>query len=417
MKRAVFGEYSEDQGVWGMGELTQAHIELNERYGAHNYAPLPVVLERGEGVWVWDVEGKRYLDMLSSYSALNQGHRHPRIMKALYEQAQRLTLTSRAFHNDVLGRFFKKMHDLTGYDKTLPMNTGAEAVETALKIARKWGYYKKGVPKYEGEIIVAENNFHGRTITIITFSTTEQYRDGFGPFTPGFKLVKYGDAKAVEEALTDKTIAVMVEPIQGEGGIIVPPEGYLKDLRRITKEKNVLLIFDEIQTGLGRTGKLFAYEWEDARPDILILGKALGGGVYPVSAVLTDNEIMDVIKPGDHGSTFGGNPLGAAVAMAALDVVVEEKLPENALRLGEYFMNELRKIDSPVIKEVRGKGLMIGIEIDSRAKDYCLKLMEEGVLAYYAHEKVLRFAPPLIIKREEIDWALERIDRVFRRGL
>ena len=397
-----------------MGFLTEAHIKLNEEYGAHNYKPLPVVLERGEGVWVWDVEGKKYIDMLSSYSALNQGHRHPKIMKALFEQAQRLTLTSRAFHNDVLGRFFKKMHDVTGYDKTLPMNTGAEAVETALKIARKWGYYKKGVPKYEGEIIVMENNFHGRTITIITFSTTEQYRDGFGPFTPGFKVVKYGDIKAVEEAITDKTIAVLVEPIQGEGGILVPPEGYLRDLRKLTKERGILLIFDEIQTGLGRTGKLFAYEWEDARPDMLILGKALGGGVYPVSAVLTSNDIMEVINPGDHGSTFGGNPLGAAVAIAAIDVIIEEKLPENAQKMGEYFREQLKKIDSPVIKEVRGKGLMIGVQTTIPAKEICLKMMEEGVLAYYAHEYVVRFAPPLIITKEELDWALERIEKVFK---
>ena len=397
-----------------LGYLTEAHIKLNDEYGAHNYKPLPVVLERGEGVWVWDVEGKKYIDMLASYSALNQGHRHPRIMRALFEQAQRLTLTSRAFYNDILGRFFKKMHDVTGYDKTLPMNTGVEAVETALKIARKWGYYKKGIPKYEGEIIVMENNFHGRTITVITFSTTDQYRDGFGPFTPGFKIVKYGDVKAIEEAINEKTIGVLLEPIQGEGGIIVPPEGYLREVRKLTKEKGILLIFDEIQTGLGRTGKLFAYEWEDARPDILILGKALGGGVYPVSAVLTSNEIMEVINPGDHGSTFGGNPLGAAVAMEAIDVIIEEKLPENALKMGEYFMNELKKIDSPIIEQVRGKGLMIGVQVKVKARELCEKLMELGVLSYYAHEYVMRFAPPLIIKKEEIDWALERIEKVFK---
>ncbi len=396
-----------------MGFLTDAHIKLNEEFGAHNYKPLPVVLEKGEGIWVWDVEGRKYIDMLSSYSALNQGHRHPRIIRALYQQAEKLTLTSRAFHNDVLGKFFKKMNDVTGYDKTLPMNTGAEAVETAIKIARKWGYYKKGVPKYEGEIIVMENNFHGRTVTIITFSTTEQYRDGFGPYTPGFKIVKYGDIKAVEEAITDKTIAVLVEPIQGEGGIIIPPEGYLRALRELTKKHNILLMFDEIQTGLGRTGKLFAYEWEDAKPDVLILGKALGGGVYPVSAVLTNNEIMEVIKPGDHGSTFGGNPLGAAVAIASIDVIIEEKLPENALRMGEYFKEELKSINSSVIKEVRGKGLMIGVQTTIPAKEICMKMMEEGVLAYYAHDYVVRFAPPLIIKKEEIDWALERIKKVF----
>ncbi len=397
-----------------MGFLSKAHIDMTEKYGAHNYKPIPVVVERGEGVWVWDVEGRRYIDMLSSYSALNQGHRHPRIMRALFEQAQRLTLTSRAFYNDVLGRFFKKMHDITGYDKTLPMNTGVEAVETALKISRKWAYYKKGVPKNEGEIIVMENNFHGRTITVITFSTSEQYRDGFGPYTPGFKVVKYGDVSEIEKAITDRTIGVLMEPIQGEGGIIVPPKGYLADVRKLTREKGVLLMLDEIQTGLGRTGKLFAYEWEDAKPDILILGKALGGGVYPVSAVLTGDEIMEVITPGDHGSTFGGNPLGAAVAMAALDVTIDENLPENARVMGEYFMAKLKEIDSPVIEEVRGKGLMIGVQVRVSARELCEKLMKYGVLAYYAHDYVMRFAPPLIIRKEEIDWALERIEKVLK---
>jgi len=397
--------------------LSRAHIELNEKYGAHNYEPLPVVIEKGEGCWVWDVEGKKYLDMLSAYSALNQGHRHPKIINALIQQASKLTLTSRAFYNDVLGRFFKKMHDITGFQKTLPMNTGAEAVETALKIARKWAYYKKGIPKYEGEIIVAENNFHGRTITVISFSTEAQYKDGFGPFTPGFKIVPYGDADAIKKAINEKTIAVLLEPIQGEGGVIVPPEGYLKKVREITKENNVLLIWDEIQTGLGRTGKLFAYEWENARPDILVVGKALGGGVYPVSAVLADNEIMDVIKPGDHGSTFGGNPLGAAVAIASLDVIIEEKLPENARKMGQYFMEKLKNIKSPCVKEVRGKGLLIGVEIKKEcgtARPYCEKLKELGILAKDTHHQVIRFAPPLIITKEEIDWALERIEKVLQ---
>ncbi len=396
------------------------HIELHEKYGAHNYAPLDVVLSRGEGVWVWDVEGNRYLDMLAAYSAVNQGHRHPRILKAMQEQLERITLTSRAFYNDKLGLFLKKLHDVTGYDKALPMNSGAEAVETALKIARKWAYVKKGIPLNDGEIIVALNNFHGRTITVVSFSSEPQYRYGFGPFTPGFVFVPFGDADAIEKAINWKTIGVMLEPIQGEGGINVPPDGYLRKVREITKEKGVLLILDEIQTGLGRTGKLFAYEWEDARPDILILGKALGGGVYPVSAALADDSIMDVIKPGDHGSTFGGNPVAAAVGIAALDVIIEEKLPERALELGNYFMGELKKIDSPYIKEVRGKGLMIGVDIKpeyGNAKPFIKKLKEKGILVKETHERVIRFAPPLVIKKEELDWALERIRDVFTQPL
>ena len=401
-------------------ELTKAHIELNEKYGAHNYLPLPVVLEKGEGVWVWDVEGRRYLDMLSSYSALNQGHRHPKILKALIEQTQKITLTSRAFHNDVLGRFLKKLHDVTGYDKALPMNTGVEAVETALKIARKWGYVKKGIPKYEGKVIVAEGNFHGRTITVISFSTEELYKEGFGPFTPGFEVVPYGDEKAIENAIDENTIAVLLEPIQGEGGVRIPPEGYLRKVREITRERNVLLILDEIQTGLGRTGKLFAFEWEDARPDILVLGKALGGGVYPVSAALANDDVMNVIGPNEHGSTFGGNPLAAAVGIASIDVIIEEKLPERARKLGEYFLNELKKIESPFIKEVRGKGLLIGVEIKEEhgtARPFCEKLATLGILAKETHEQVIRFAPPLVITKEEIDWALERIEKVLKEGV
>ncbi len=393
------------------------HIELTEKYGAHNYAPLDVVLSKGEGVWVWDVEGNKYMDMLSSYSALNQGHRHPKIVNALKEQLENITLTSRAFYNDKLGLFLKKLNEITGYDKALPMNSGAEAVETALKIARKWAYVKKGIPLNDGEIIVALNNFHGRTITVISFSSEKQYRYGFGPFTPGFVFVPFGDASAIEKAINWKTIGVLLEPIQGEGGIIVPPEGYLREVRRITKEKGVLLILDEIQTGLGRTGKLFAYEWEDARPDILILGKALGGGVYPVSAALANDEIMEVITPGDHGSTFGGNPLASVVGIASLEVIIEENLPQRALELGNYFINELRKIESPYIKEVRGKGLLIGVEIKKEygnAKPFIKKLKEKGILAKETHEQVIRFAPPLVITKEEIDWALERIREVFK---
>ena len=388
------------------------HIELTEKYGAHNYKPLPVVLTKGEGVWVWDVEGNKYIDMLSSYSALNQGHRHPKIIKAVIEQLERITLTSRAFYNDKLSLFLKKLNEITGYDKALPMNSGAEAVETAIKIARKWAYTKKGIPLNDGEIIVALNNFHGRTITIISFSSEHQYRYAFGPFTPGFVFVPFGDYLAIEKAINDRTIGVLIEPIQGEGGIIVPPEGYLKKVREITKEKNVLLMLDEIQTGLGRTGKLFAYQHElseNEKPDILILGKALGGGIYPVSVVLANNDIMEVIKPGDHGSTFGGNPLAAAVGIAALEVIIEENLPENARIMGDYFIRNLREIKSPYIKEVRGKGLLIGVELNRPAREFCEKLMKLGVLSKETHEYVIRFAPPLIIKKQEIDWALERI--------
>ncbi len=399
---------------------TEEFIREAETWSAHNYHPLPVVIERGEGVWVYDVEGRRYLDMLSAYSALNQGHRHPRIVQALVEQAGRVTLTSRAFHNDKMGPFLKKLCQLAGFEKALPMNTGAEAVETALKAARKWGYLKKGVPENQAEIIVAENNFHGRTITIISFSTEPQYRFGFGPFTPGFKVIPFGDAEALEKAITPNTVAFLVEPIQGEGGVIVPPEGYLRAIREITRKHQVLLMLDEIQTGFGRTGKMFAFEHEGARPDVLILGKALGGGVYPVSAILADNEIMEVFTPGDHGSTFGGNPLGAAVAMAALDVLVEEHLPERAQELGAYFMEQLRQIPSPYVKEVRGKGLLIGVEIKREygtARPFCEKLMHRGILAKETHEQVIRFAPPLVIKKEELDWALEHIRQVLTEPL
>ena len=395
---------------------TEDYIREVEKFSAHNYHPLPVVLSTGEGVWVWDVEGNKYMDMLSAYSAVNQGHRHPKIIKALVDQAQKITLTSRAFHNDKMGPFLHKLCGVAGYDKALPMNTGAEAVETAIKAARKWGYLKKGVEENKAEIIVCENNFHGRTTTIISFSTEPQYKFGFGPFTPGFKIIPYNDPEALEKAITPNTVAFLVEPVQGEGGVIVPDEGYYKKIREITKKYNVLLIADEIQTGFGRTGTLFAMDREGVKPDILVVGKALGGGIYPVSAILADDDIMDVFKPGDHGSTFGGNPLASAVGKASLEVILEEKLPERAEELGSYFMEELRKINSAYVKEVRGRGLLIGVEIKKEiatARPFCEKLMRLGILAKETHEQVIRFAPPLIIKKEEIDWALERIRKVL----
>ncbi len=388
-------------------------MKIDETYGAHNYLPLPVVISKGEGVWVWDVEGKKYMDMLSSYSALNQGHCHPDIVNAAKKQLDSLTLTSRAFYNDKLPLFLKKVAELTGMEMVLPMNTGAEAVETALKAARKWGYYKKGIEKYNGEIIIAENNFHGRTITIISFSSEEQYRDGFGPFTPGFRMVPYGNLDAIRDAFNKNTIGVMVEPIQGEGGIIIPPEGYLNGIKNLCKENNALFILDEVQTGLGRTGKMFGWEWEGAKPDMIILGKAMSGGVSPVSAVAASKEILGVFNPGDHGSTFGGNPLGAAIGIAALDVLVKYNLPQRSLEMGEYFMSKLRTLNNPVIKEIRGKGLFIGIELNKPAREYAEKLMGEGLLCKETHEYVIRFAPPLIITKEEIDWAFEKIKKIL----
>lgn len=391
-------------------------MRLEDVYGAHNYKPIPVVIEKGEGVWVWDVEGKRYLDMLSAYSALNHGHRNPKIISALRDQMERLTLTSRAFYNNLLGEFERILAEFGGYDKVLPMNTGAEAIESALKVARKWSHYKKGLPKDQGNIIVAENNFHGRTITIISFSTEQQYRDGFGPFTPGFKVVPYGDSLAVEKAVDENTLGILVEPIQGEGGVIVPPEGYLSELRKIADRHGILLMLDEIQTGLGRTGKMFAWQWENAKPDVLILGKALGGGVYPVSAVLANDEVMDVLNPGDHGSTFGGNPLAAAVGIRAIEVLQQDRLDERAQEMGEYFMKHLREIKSDYVKEIRGRGLLIGVEIKEEygtARPFCEKLAELGILCKETHEQVARFAPPLVIEKEEIDWALERIEKVL----
>ncbi len=392
--------------------LTRDLIELEERYGAHNYHPLDVVINRAEGVWVWDVEGNRYLDCLSAYSALNQGHVHPRILRALTEQAQRVTLTSRAFRNDQLPLFYKELSELTGYDMSLPMNSGAEAVETALKLARKWAYHVKGVPRYQAEIIVAEGNFHGRTISIISCSTEPLYKNDFGPFTPGFVSVPYGDAQALLKAITPNTAAVMLEPIQGEGGVIIPPAGYLKEVAKICRENQVLFIADEIQTGLGRTGKLFACDHEEVRPDIVIIGKALSGGFYPVSAVLSDQPIMGLYQPGEHGSTFGGNPLACAVAREALKVIVEENLIENARQMGEYFLERLEEIPSPHVKEVRGRGLLIGVELKHEAggaRRFCEALQKKGILAKETHQHIIRFAPPLIITREEIDWAIPHI--------
>jgi ornithine--oxo-acid transaminase len=388
---------------------TKQYIEIEEQYGAHNYHPLDVVIERGEGVWVYDVDGNKYLDCLSAYSALNQGHVHPKIKQALIDQASKVTLTSRAFRNDQLPFFYKELSDLTGYEMSLPMNSGAEAVETALKLARKWAYRVKGVAKYQAEIITARGNFHGRTISTVSFSTEQFYKEDFGPFTPGFVTVPYGDAEAVRKAITANTAAVFIEPIQGEAGVIVPPAGYLKAVREICTQNNVLMIADEIQTGLGRTGKLFACSHEDVRPDMITIGKALGGGFYPVSAVLADSPIMSLFSPGEHGSTFGGNPLAAAVARAAMRVLVEEKLVENSAKMGEYFMEQLSEINSPHIKEVRGKGLLIGVELKPEAggaRRFCEVLQQKGILAKETHDNVIRFAPPLIIGKETIDWAL-----------
>lgn len=391
-------------------------MEQAKKWGANNYQPLPIVIEKGEGIWVYDTEGRKYIDMLSAYSALNQGHRHKRIINALVEQANRVTITSRAFHNDKMGVFLEKLCKLASFERALLMNTGSEAVETALKAARKWGSKIKGIPENQNEIIVCGNNFHGRTITIVSFSAEEQYKDGFGPYTPGFKIIPFGDTNALSEAITPRTAAFMVEPVQGEGGVIVPPAGYLDEIRRITSENNVLLIFDEIQTGFGRTGKMFAFEHENARPDILILGKALGGGVYPISAILADSVIMDVFGPGDHGSTFGGNPLAAAVGMAAIDVLVDEKLPENSLEQGAYFMERIKRLNSPYIKEIRGKGLFIGVEIKKEcgtARPFCERLMEKGLLCKETHKQTIRLAPPLIIKRGELDQAVDIIGSVL----
>lgn len=393
------------------------YIELEDHYGAHNYKPLDVVLQRGEGIWVWDVEGNKYMDCLSSYSAINQGHCHPKIMNAMVEQARKLTLTSRAFRNDQLGLFYKEICQMTSSHKVLPMNSGAEAVETVIKAVRKWGYKVKGVPENQAEIIVCENNFHGRTITIVGFSTDENSRAGFGPFTPGFKIIPYGDGDAVEAAITPNTVAFLVEPIQGEAGVIIPPDGYLKKVRDICTKNNVVLILDEIQTGLGRTGKLLAEEHEGIEADLTLVGKALSGGFYPISAVLSNIEVLGVLRPGEHGSTFGGNPLACAVARTAIRVLAEEGMIDNAARMGDYFLSGLSGITSPYVKEVRGKGLLIGVELlpeAGGARSFCERLMSEGLLCKETHDNIIRFAPPLVIRKEEIDWALERIEKVLR---
>ncbi len=397
-------------------QTSAQYMALEDRYGAHNYHPLDVVITRAEGCWVWDVEGRKYLDFLAAYSAVNQGHCHPKIVAALVEQSGRVALTSRAFRNDRLGEFYREICELTGFPKVLPMNTGAEAVETAIKAARKWAYTVKGVPADQAEILVFRNNFHGRTTTIVGFSTEAQTRSGFGPFTPGFTILPYGDAEAVARAMNERVCAVLVEPIQGEGGIIIPPDGYLRRLREITSQHGALLVLDEIQSGLGRTGKMFAYEHEGIRPDVLIVGKALSGGLYPVSAILATEEVMGVFHPGDHGSTYGGNPVAAAVGTAALRVIVEEKLVERSAELGAYFLERLRRIDSPHVKEVRGRGLWIGVELRPEAggaRRFCVALQHLGMLCKETHEHVIRMAPPLVIEKDEIDWAMERIEKVL----
>lgn len=392
---------------------SQAFINLDETYSAHNYHPLDVVIDRAEGVWVYDVDGKKYLDCLAAYSAVNQGHCHPKIKEAAMDQMQRVTLTSRAFRNDQMGPFLQTLCQLSGYEKALPMNTGAEAVETAVKAARKWGYEVKGIPDNQAEIIVCAGNFHGRTTTVISFSSEEAYKHHFGPFTPGFKIIPYGDAAALEAAITPHTAAFLVEPIQGEGGVIIPPEGYLKASYDICQANNVLFMADEIQTGFGRTGKMFACQHEGVKPDVTIVGKALSGGFYPVSAVLSDQEVLGLFKPGDHGSTFGGNPLGAAIGRAALQVIVEEGLAERSRELGAYFKGRLERIESDHIKEIRGKGLFIGVELHTKARRFCENLQDRGILCKETHDTVIRFAPPLIIQKEEIDWAMGHIEAVL----
>ena len=392
-------------------------IERVDRIGANNYKPLPVVLSRGEGIWLWDAEGSRYLDMLSAYSALSHGHLHPKVIAALVEQSSRLTLTSRAFYHDQLHLLYERLAELTGLARVLPMNSGAEAVETALKLARKWGYLVKGVAADRAEIIVCTGNFHGRTITIVSASDEADYKAGFGPLTPGFRVVKYGDLASLESAINDNTVAFLVEPIQGEAGICIPPAGYLKQAAKLCKQRRVLLVADEVQTGFGRTGRMFCCEHEDVAPQVMILGKALGGGVYPVSAVAATEEVMAVLQPGQHGSTFGGNPLACAVAAAALDVLVEDDLTGRSRRLGAYLLEELQKIESPHIAEVRGRGLLIGVDLKPEAggaRRFCEALLKEGLLCKETHESVVRLAPPLVIEQKDIDWALPRLKRVFK---
>jgi ornithine--oxo-acid transaminase len=395
---------------------TQQYLDLENEYGAHNYKPLDVVLTKGEGIWVWDVDGKKYMDCLAAYSAVNQGHCHPEIMKTLMAQAKNLTLTSRAFRNDQLPYFYKEICELTRSHKVLPMNSGAEAVETVIKAVRKWGYKVKGIPEDKAEIIVCANNFHGRTITIVGFSTDPTARIGFGPFTPGFKVIPFGDADALEAAITPNTAGFLVEPIQGEAGVIIPPDGYLKASREICDKHNVVLILDEIQTGLGRTGRLLAEDHENIEADLTLVGKALSGGYYPVSAVLSNKEVMDVLQPGEHGSTFGGNPLGCAIARTAIRVLKEENMIENADAMGKRFLDGLQQIKSPRIKVARGRGLMIALELFPEvggARQFCYKLADRGMLCKETHENTIRFAPPLVITENEVDWALEQIEAVM----
>jgi ornithine--oxo-acid transaminase len=392
---------------------SQSIIEQTDKYGAHNYHPLPIVVSKAEGVWVEDPEGNKYMDMLSAYSAVNQGHRHPEIIKALKEQADKVTLTSRAFHNDQLGPWYEMICKLTNKEMALPMNTGAEAVETAVKAARRWAYDVKGVADNQAEIIACVGNFHGRTMTAVSLSSEDEYKRGFGPMLPGIKLIPYGDFEALKNAITPNTAAFLVEPIQGEAGIVIPPEGFLKNAFNLCKENNVLFIADEIQAGLARSGKMFACEWEDVTPDMYILGKALGGGVFPISCVVADQEILGVFNPGSHGSTFGGNPMACAVSIASLNVLVNEKLAERSNRLGEYFKTKLEEINNPVIKEVRGRGLFIGVELHEAARPYCEKLKDEGLLCKETHDTVIRFAPPLVISEEDLNWAIARIKKVL----
>ncbi|MCJ1778460.1 ornithine--oxo-acid transaminase [Mammaliicoccus sciuri] len=393
---------------------SQEIIEQTNTFGAPNYLPLPIVISEAEGIWVKDPEGNRYLDMLSAYSAVNQGHRHPKIIQALKDQADRVTLTSRAFHSDQLGPWYEKICKLANKEMVLPMNTGAEAVETAIKAARRWAYDVKGVEDNKAEIIAMNGNFHGRTMAAVSLSSEKEYQRGYGPLLGGFKLVDFGDIEQIKSAITPNTAAVLIEPIQGEAGINVPEDGYLKQIREVCDENNVLFIADEIQAGLGRTGKLFATDWDNVQPDMYILGKALGGGVFPISCIVGNKEILEVFNPGSHGSTFGGNPLACAVSVAALDVLIDEKLSERSLELGTYFKEELQKIDHPSIKEVRGKGLFIGIELTENARPYCEKLKELGLLCKETHDTVIRFAPPLIIEKEDLDWALDQVKSVFK---
>ncbi|MED1662041.1 ornithine--oxo-acid transaminase [Bacillus licheniformis] len=388
-------------------------MKQTAHFGANNYHPLPIVISEAEGAWVKDPEGNRYMDMLSAYSAVNQGHRHPKIIQALKDQADKITLTSRAFHNDQLGPFYEKVASLTGKDMVLPMNTGAEAVESAVKAARRWAYDVKGVPDNQAEIIACEGNFHGRTMLAVSLSSEEEYKRGFGPMLPGIKLIPYGDLEALKQAITPNTAAFLIEPIQGEAGIVIPPEGFLKQAAEVCKERNVLFIADEIQSGLARTGKMFASYWEDVTPDMYILGKALGGGVFPISCIAANRDVLGVFNPGSHGSTFGGNPLACAVSIAALEVLEDERLAERSLELGEYFKEKLSQIDNPKIKEVRGRGLFIGVELTEAARPYCERLKEEGLLCKETHETVIRFAPPLVISHEDLDWAIEKITRVL----